>query len=352
MVKEIKGKDGGGNVEEKQDKSGSSCETIDLLREQSVDLVPTGATLLNLALSDNPFGGYKLGSIVNLVGDTDAGKTFLDLNMYAELVRDKRFDDYRLIYDEPEQKLQIPIAKLFGQSVEDRIEFDIASDLIEDFHVTMMEILKSEKPFIYSLDSFDSLDDKEARAKTELKRDYDNKPRLANELFRKIKGRIRLTNSLLVIVSQVRDVIGVTFGPTKRRAGGKALGHTVLQEVWLAVKNQVKHNKKQIGVHVIAKVKKNHLTGKKRQVEFEILEDYGIDNVGSMIDWMILEGFWKKPKGSTKIDTGDDFGVWTKKNLCKHIDDEALEAKLITIVAECWRKVEDDLKIDRTPRYG
>lgn len=350
MTKEKTAKDGGGNVEEKQDKPKVRCENHSQLCDRG-ELVPTGSTLLNLALSDNPYGGWKLGSIVNLVGDTDAGKTFLDLNMYAELVKVKQFDDYRLIYDEPEQKLSIPIAKFYGQATEDRLEMDIGSDLIEDFHVTMMKILKEGEPFIYSLDSFDSLDDKEAREKKELKRDYDNKPRLANELFRKIKGKIRNTNSLLVIVSQVRDVIGVTFGPTKRRAGGKALGHTVIQEVWLAVKNQVKHKNKQVGVHVIAKVKKNHLTGKKRQVEFEILEDYGIDNVGSMIDWMVLEQFWEKKKGEKKIDTGDDFGIWAKKKLSKHIDENDLESKLITIVAECWKKVEDDLKTDRKPRY-
>ena len=38
-------------------------------KKRRTDLVPTGSTLLNLALSGKPYGGFKLGTIVNVVGD-------------------------------------------------------------------------------------------------------------------------------------------------------------------------------------------------------------------------------------------------------------------------------------------
>ena len=80
------------------------------------DLIPTGSTLLNLSLADDPYGGYGMGTIVNLVGDRDTGKTFLALNMFAEVVRDRRFDKYALEYRDIEGKMQIPLVKLFAEN--------------------------------------------------------------------------------------------------------------------------------------------------------------------------------------------------------------------------------------------
>jgi RecA/RadA recombinase len=40
------------------------------------DLIPTGSTHLNLACSENPFGGFRKGRIVNIIGDSDTAKTY------------------------------------------------------------------------------------------------------------------------------------------------------------------------------------------------------------------------------------------------------------------------------------
>jgi len=172
-------------------------------------LFPTGSTMLNLALSDDPYGGYVPGSMVNIVGDSDAGKTFLLWHLFAESVHNSRFDDFLLNYDEPESKMRLAVRKLFGSKI-DKVERgpEINSDLIEEFDVKMRLLLKKKRPFIYGLDSFDSLSDKEEKAKEELKRDYPLKPRLASELFRKICGDLRKQNSLLVVISQTRTNIG------------------------------------------------------------------------------------------------------------------------------------------------
>ena len=336
------------------------------------ELVPTGSTLFNLALSDNPYGGWRRGSICNLVGDRDTGKTFLALNMFAEACLCDTLDDYDFIYDEPEQKLDLPIGALFGKATGERLKTKPSSSLIEDLYVNIEKKFnkKDANPFLYVLDSFDSLSDVEEMAKTELKRDYPAKPRLASELFRKVKGRIRETQSLLLVVSQVRQNIGVMFGDKYTRAGGKALGHYATQEAWLAVLKKIKKKERQNGVHVKVRVKKNHYNGKLRDVEFDIVQNYGVDDIGSMIDWMCIEGFWKKT--AKKIDTGVDFqalidleterlqaskpkpkeytGV-EKEKLAKYIDENNLENDLIQIVATCWKEIEDSLVMDRKNRY-
>ena len=168
-------------------------------------------------------------------------------------------------------------------------------------------------------------------------------------LFRKVKGKIRSTGSLLLVISQVRQNIGVMFGDKYTRSGGKALGHYATQEAWMAVTRKLKKKERQNGVHVKVKVKKNHFTGKLREVQLDIIHNYGVDDIGSMIDWMVKEGFWKKT--AQTIDTGGDFINGTKEKLSKHIDSENYEDELIQIVATCWKEIEDSLVMDRKPRY-
>ncbi len=318
---------------------------------KETNLIPTGSTLLNLALSDNPYGGYAKGTIVNPIGDRSAGKTFLSWNIFAEMVTTGLFDEYSLHYDDAERRLRIAIKKMFGERTKSRVELK-ESDTIEDYYESVQGLLLKKSPFAYVLDSFDSMSDRAERKKKELEKDYPVKTTLFTEMLRKITGAVRNTDSLIVIVSQVRQNIGVVFGPSKRRTGGEALGHYASYEYWLAQKGLVLRKKKEVGVHVQLRITKNSVTGKLRTVEFDILHDYGIDNIGSMIDWMVSEGFWQQEKGKQKIDTGDDYGTTTGEKLAKAIDEENKEPELIGIVAECWGKVEREIRTDRKPRYS
>lgn len=313
------------------------------------DLLPTGSTLLNLALSDNPYGGYAKGTLINIVGDSSAGKSFLAWHLFAEIIHDGRFKDWELVYDDAEGKLKLDIKKLFGEGI-GRVKLD-SSDLVEEFDQKVRKLLALRSPFIYCNDSFDALTDKEEKLKEEVKRDYPLKPRLFSEMLRKICGDLEKQDSLLVIVSQTRDKIGVQFGEKKTRSGGNALRFHAMHEFWLAIKNHVKRKKKEVGIHVVVKAKKNHLTGKLRQIEFDLFFDYGIDNIGSMIDWMVEEGFWERPEKLQTIKTGRDFGDITKEKLVKMIEEEDREKDLIGIVADCWRQVEEEIATKRRPRY-
>ena len=152
-------------------------------------LIPTGCTLLNLALSDDPFGGYPLGSMVNLIGDRDSGKTFLSWNCMAEVVLAKEFKKYSLIYDDVEGKLRIPLERLFGSGI-NRVDKEDPSDTLEEVYRRINKKLKAKEPFLYILDSLDALTDKDEKAKEDLERDYPGKPRLFSQMMRKICGAV------------------------------------------------------------------------------------------------------------------------------------------------------------------
>lgn len=315
-------------------------------------LIPTGSAMLNLVLSNTVDGAFVPGSMVNIIGDSSSGKTFLAWSIFAEMIHSEEFEEYDLVYDEPEAKFQWLVDDVFSPKMK-RVEMGpkVRSDTIELFYKKVKKRIKIGIPFVYVLDSFDSLTDIEEKAKEEIERDYPAKPRLASEMFRKICRDIEKTKSLLIVISQTRTAIGIKFGKKISRSGGKALKFYCMQELWLAVRNHVRRKKRDVGVNVKAKTEKNHLTGRLRECEFPVIYDYGLDDITSCIDWMVGEGFWDKPEKKQTIDTGRDFGKLTAEKLIKRIEKRGEEAALHGIVGECWQEIEESIKTMRKKRY-
>ena len=119
-------------------------------------LLPTGCTLLNLALSDCGQGGFAAGKIANIIGDESSGKSFIALTMLAELARTSTFADYRLIYDDAEAANSFDMNYLFGKGISKRIEapaYDgkesVFSDTVERFNLHIHDLLDEEEQFVY-----------------------------------------------------------------------------------------------------------------------------------------------------------------------------------------------------------
>lgn len=325
------------------------------------NLISTGSTLLNLRLSDSPYGGYVPGSIVNIIGDSSSGKSFLLWSMFAEVVNNPLYDGYRIIYDEPERALHFQLAKLFGPKI-GRVEYDngekgswSASVTIQDWFLNVTKAIDEGTPFIYGLDSFDALtSEEELERNTVGKGGWKTEKAIASsEILRIIMSKLDRSKSLVVVLSQTRDKIGVMFGDKKTRSGGHALRFYSTHEIWTAVKKHIQNKNRDVGVDVRIKTKKNKLTGKLGEVEVPIIFDYGLDDIGSMVDWLIEEGFWKKPKGAKHIDTGRDFfNDFNRADLIAYIEKENLESKLISIVEESWNTIEESIKSNRKPKYG
>lgn len=345
----------------------------ELLPYTLADLIPTGSTLLNLALSDNPFGGYRRGSMVNTIGDSSAGKSFLALTMFAMANQVKRFNGYDFIYDDAEHANSFNMNKLFGVSTARRIKAPayteekepINSTVVEDFHDYIDRALHNTNPFLYILDSFDAISSeadedftekmlKARRNNKETKGSYGMaKPKAASAILRQICSKLEKTESFLNIISQTRDKIDAgMFESKKTRSGGKALKFYAIHEMWLAGGGEIKSRNRAIGTICSIKVSKNKLTGKRRKVEVPIYYDYGVDDIGSCIDFMLAEKYWKGG-GSSKISFG---GLWDlepmiKEKLIERIEEENLERALQKMVGEAWKDIEDSLKLNRKGRF-
>ena len=68
------------------------------------------------------------------------------------------------------------------------------------------------------------------------------KQKKMSELFRRLTSDLAKTRLTLVVISQIRDNIGVIFGKKSKRAGGKALDFYASQVLWFAEITVLQHN--------------------------------------------------------------------------------------------------------------
>ena len=351
-------------------------------------LIPSGVTLVNCACSDNHKGAFALGSINTIPGKSASGKSIFMLTMLACCAVDKRFKDYDFIYDDGEQSLHFDLDYLFPplalRDPEDltsgRLQaptYDegepIPSETIQDFKANVLIKCKQQKPFIWVLDSLDSLTSteemekeyknaikmaKSAEAVVELKGSYKmEKAKHIGETLRMINGYLKHSDSALFIVQQTRTNIGGGFGsPDWTTSGGHAPFFYSFHQVYVHALKQIPGEamnlKHKIGSFVQFDVVKNKLTGKKRKdgIVASIYEDYGIDDVSSCVDFLKRTGRWKSA-GSAGIEA-EDFGIkMPREKLIRHIEEQGLYEDLQEIVGEVWQEAEDALRLGRRRRF-
>lgn len=337
-------------------------------------LIPSGSTLLNLACSDNYKGAFVPGTMVNLIGDTSAGKSFLVLTILAELCNNPKFDGYELFYDDVEKSLEFDLKKLFGRKFIKRVKlkYSIYAEEVGDvlFNLT---VGKRTKPFVIIIDSWDALksryeENKERvnigkRKKGEKEEGSygDGKAKLLHKLCRQSIDGIEKTKSLLIVVSQTKDNWGfdAMFNP-KIVTGGNAIKFFPSHRVWLTIISKIPKKKRNIGVWTRVKVIKNKLTGKRRNIDIPIYDDYGIDDITSCVRFLTSEfggEYWKTKtrkvdgKDITAIDAVGLDVFLREKPLVEYIENNNLENDLRLIVANVWKDIEESIRLNRKSKY-
>jgi RecA/RadA recombinase len=342
------------------------------------NLLSTGSTLFNLALSGHARGGWLAGSYNLFVGDSSSGKTFLAITALAEACYNKRFKDYALVYDAVEDGALMEVARFFGPRLAARLEppardsegEELHSHTIEDFYFNLYNRL-SQGPCIYVEDSMDALSSKAEQSKFQERRkasskgeaalknvkgDYGmDKAKINSGYIRQIRPLLRDTGSILVIISQTRDNVDPFGYETRTRAGGRAMKFYAHTEAW--TKRVGTHRAKygemdlQTGIVVQIDTRKNRLSGKEWSIQVPIYHTYGVDDIGSCIDFLVKVKRWAKAdKGG--IITATDFELkGTREKLVGKIEQADRTRELKGIVEDAWKEMEDHVAIKRKPRY-
>lgn len=330
------------------------------------DFVSSGSVNLNLAMTGKPTRGFGKGSYTLLVGDSHAGKTMIALTAMAEAANNPEFDNYQLVYDATtEDGAQMDIAKMFGSKLASRLKI-VRSSTAEEFYYRADSFVK-KGPMFLVCDSENGLDSEAATDKFEQnkkaheqgkeeKGSYgDGKAKIHSSSLRRLCGDVKRNGSILIITSQTRDNIDPMSFETKTRSGGRALKFYAQVEPWMAVKKKltvtVNGKARQIGIIASIQVKKSRWTGKVRTADVIIYYSVGVDDVGSMIHFLIEEGHWT---GSGVKVAAPEFGFNGSINkLVETIqeDDSLLVKKLTGIVFDVWNEIESKCEVKRKSRY-
>lgn len=312
----------------------------------TVSCIPTGCRTLDRVLGN----GWAEGRYGNIIGDKSTGKTLLSIESCANFaIKYPTANKAFIRYAECEAAFDIPYAEAVGLPL-DRVQFNKTGqpiDTVEAWHKDLDTFLlgcekHKAKAGLYILDSLDSIGD-EYEKESDFGKDSfgGKKPKLIGQLFRREVRRIAALNVTMLIVSQVRDKIGVTFGDKLTRSGGKPLDFYASQILWLANKGQIEETrqgvKRKVGVCIGAKCKKNKIGLAFRECDFIIRYGYGIDEFESCLQWLI------DVKATDKLGLTVDSVKKYLKLLDKMAPAEIVKAreKLNTAVDSVWQEIEN-----------
>lgn len=314
-------------------------------KKENLLFTSTGCTVLNCVLG----GGYAQGRMVNIIGDKSTAKT--GLSTEALINFKMQHPEGHAAYRETEGAYDEAYSEAMGLTL-DEIDFgpedpvDTVEKFDKDFRAFINKCIKDDVPGIYIIDSFDSLSDE-----SEMKRDLAEgsygmeKQKKIGIMFRKLNKQIERSKVLLIIVSQVRENIGVSFGEKYRRSGGKALDFYASQIFWLAhigmMKRTVKKVQRTYGVSIRAKCKKNKVGFPFRECDFDFIFGYGVDDVAASVNFL-FEVNRLKDLGYKASKKGDIKGVVDEiKDLTGKAYTKA-KRKLDKHVVAVWSEIEED----------
>jgi recombination protein RecA len=237
-------------------------------------------------------GGWAVGRVVNLVGDKAAGKTLLAVEACANFepevnaLEDIRYIEAESAYDEAYgREIGMP------EGIEPVDTITTVEQMFDDLSDFIRPRLRYPTPSLYVVDSLDALSDTAEMGRGIDKESFGtSKARKMSETFRRLVTDVSKANCTLFVVSQIRDKIGVQFGETKTRSGGRALDFYASQIVWLSelkkVTQTVNKVPRAIGTHIRCRNRKNKVGKPFRQTDMTVLFNYGVDDEVSMLDWL------------------------------------------------------------------
>ena len=257
-------------------------------KHEKVEVISSGSVGLDHALG---VGGYPRGRIVEIYGTESSGKTTLAITAIAEAQKQggiAAFIDAEHSFDRfYAEKLGVDTTQLLiAQPDNGEQALEIAEQLIRSAAIDIIVI-----------DSVAALTPK-AEIEGEM---GDNKvglqARLMSQALRKLSGAISQTNTCCIFINQLRQKIGVMFGPSEVTTGGLALKYYASVRLDVRRLTSLKDGDQVLGNRVSVKVVKNKVAPPFLKTEFDLIFGVGIDRMAEVLD-LALEGDIIKKSGS------------------------------------------------------
>lgn len=316
---------------------------------EDVEVISTGSIGLNHALG---VGGFPRGRIIEIYGPESSGKTTLAIHAIAEAQKNGGI------------AAMIDAEHAFDRFYAEKLGVDVNNLLIaqpdngEQALEIAEQLIRSSAIDILVVDSVAAL-----TPKSEIEGDMGDRSmglqaRLMSQAMRKLTGTISRTNTTCIFINQLREKIGVMFGPSETTTGGNALKFYASVRIDIRSSSPIKDGEDILGRHTKVKVVKNKVAPPFKRAEFDIMFGEGISKSGEIIDLGVeyniitKSGSWFSYNG-TKLAQGRDAAkrvIADNPELAEELEEKIMKAMKGEAEAPIATKAkvskEDDIDID------
>lgn len=330
------------------------------------DWISTGNDILDLCISNRPFGGVPSGRIIEITGLEASGKSLLAASIVAEV---QKMGGVAIYYDTENAFSQ----EFFeAQGIDMTRMVYVPMQNIEDVfkgiesNIVRIRELNRDVPVVIIVDSIMG-----ASTKIEEAAEYDKdgyatqKAIIISKAMRKLTNVIGRERICMIFTNQLRYRMGVTFGDPYTTSGGKGIPFAASVRLRLKqmgkIKARIDGKERIVGIKTKAQVFKNRMGAPLKECTYDIYFNSGIDNVGSWLyamkdhkivksagKWYVFD-FANKETGEVeevKFLSKDLYKVLLEKPGLKEQMYERICDKIINVYAENAEFGIDDISID------
>lgn len=277
---------------------------------EGIQVIPSGSLSLDLALG---VWGYPRGRVVEIFGPEASGKTTLGLHAVAEAQR----QGGTAAYIDAEHALDANYTKNLGVNLDALLisqpdTGEQALDIVET-------LVRSNALDIIVIDSVAALSPR-AEIEGEMGDQFVGlQARMMSQALRKLTAAISHSGTCVAFINQIREKIGVMFGPTETTPGGRALKFYASVRVDIRRIASLKEGEENVGNRVRVRVVKNKMAAPFKEAELDILFGKGISAAGDLLDLAVKHqiigksGAWFSFEG-TRLGQG-------RENTCAFLKD-------------------------------